>query len=296
MTHADGLLRLSNPVFELVLAPRLGGSILRFDHLGSGTAVPILRRAESMPDSVLGAASFPLVPYCNRIRGGRFAFRGREIAIAPNMPGDPSPLHGQGWLGEWEVERARATEADLVFRHHAGEWPWSYEARQIFVLDEHGLSILLCCRNLSDETMPCGLGQHPYFPCGDDTLLETRVQGAWTVDEDVLPVERVPAAGKFALSERLICGQDLDNGFDGWGGTARIHTPGDPFAIELVSPDAPCFQVYSPVEGGLFVAEPVSHVNAALNAPEEEWEALGLKLLGPGEEMSLHARICILPA
>jgi aldose 1-epimerase len=296
MTSEAGLVRLRNHSLNAVLAPERGGSIARFDYIAGGSTVPILRGVDGMPDSVLDAGSFPLVPYCNRIRGGRFTFRGREIVQAPNMPPDPSPLHGQGWLGAWEVERARETEADLVYRHQPGEWPWAYEARQIFVLDDHGLSILLCCRNVSDEPMPCGLGQHPYFLCADDTLLETRVQGAWTVDEDVLPVKRVAPTGVFDLTERLICGQDLDNGFDGWSGKARMHTPGQPFAIELVSPDAPCFQLYSPVEGGLFVAEPVSHVNAAMNEPEEEWERLGLKVLAPGEEMSLHARICVIPA
>ena len=53
---------------------------------------------------MLDAASFPLVPYVNRIRDGRFTFRGREVRLAPNMAGDPSPLHGQGWLSPWTVE------------------------------------------------------------------------------------------------------------------------------------------------------------------------------------------------
>ena len=56
-------------------------------------------------------ASFPLVPYVNRIRGGRFTFRGREVRLAPNMAGDPSPLHGQGWLSPWQVERAGRVDA-----------------------------------------------------------------------------------------------------------------------------------------------------------------------------------------
>lgn len=34
--------------------------------------------------------------------------------------------------------------------------------------------------------------------------------------------------------------------------------------------------------GGLFVAEPVSHANAAMNAPEECWSELGMEILEPG--------------
>jgi aldose 1-epimerase len=105
----------------------------------------------------------------------------------------------------------------------------------------------------------------------------------------VLPVEKVPAQGRYDLRDRLVCGQGLDNGFGGWGGTARMETPGIPFAIAMSSPDAHFFQLYSPVSGGLYVAEPVSHANAALNAPEEQWPSLGMKVIEPGEEMRLSA-------
>ena len=64
-----------------------------------------------------------------------------------------------------------------------------------------------------------------------------------------------------------------------------------PYAVELSSPDAHFFQLYSPREGGIFVAEPVSHANAALNAPEAQWAELGLSVLDPGQAMSLDMRL-----
>lgn len=290
------LLRLRCGPLAAALAPWLGGSIARLDYVTETGTTPVLRGPEGMPGHVLETGSFPLVPYSNRIRGGRFFFRGRDVKIAPNMNPDPSPLHGQGWLAAWETLSATDSTAELLFRHEPGEWPWRYEARQLFELSETALDIRLACRNLSDDPMPCGLGQHPYFHCTPETRLDTAVEGAWTIDEKVLPVERVPAAGRYDLRDRLVCGQDLDHGFDGWGGQATIRTPGAPFAIEMSSPDARCFQLYSPPSGGIFVAEPVTHTNAALNASEEDWPRLGLRVLEPGEEMVLHARIAILPA
>jgi aldose 1-epimerase len=298
MVHeaGGGLLRLRNEILLLELAPGLGGSVARLDYVAEGGRTPVLRGPQGAAERVLDMGSFPLVPYSNRIRGGRFFFRGRDVKIAPNMPPDPSPLHGQGWLAPWQVVRSSDSTAELMFRHEAGEWPWSYEARQLFELSDRALDIRLSCRNLSAEPMPCGLGQHPYFHCTPETRLDTHVEGAWTIDENVLPVERVPATGRYDLRDRLVCGQDLDHGFDGWGGRAVIRTPGAPFAIEMSSPDANCFQLYSPPGGGIFVAEPVSHTNAALNTPEEEWGRLGLRVLEPGEEMVLNARIALLPA
>lgn len=253
-----------------------------------------MRECHSESKNVLEAANFPLVPFVNRIRGSRFSFRGREIIMSPNMAGDPSVLHGQGWLSAWEVVSASANAAELLFRHEPGEWPWAYEARQSFSLDERGLSLGLACRNTSADPMPCGLGQHPYFPCGPETRIDTHVTHAWTIDENVLPGEKVPAVGSFDLLDRLACRQDLDHGFAGWGGRARISDPDWPFDLELSSAQARFFQLYSPADGGLFVAEPVTHANAALNEPEAEWDELGIRVLEPGDEMSLAMRLKVI--
>lgn len=280
---------------RLVVNPAVGGSISAFERHDDSGSRPVLRRCPSPLDKVLDAASFPLVPYVNRIRDGRFTFRGREVRLQPNMAGDPSPLHGQGWLNPWEIEEQTPTSASLTFRHEAGEWPWAYEARQRFQLDKEGLNLELQCRNLSDDPMPCGLGFHPYFPCGSETVLDTEVDVAWTIDDRVLPVERVPANGRYDLSDRRICGQDLDNGFGGWGGEAAITDPKWPFSVRMTSADAKFFQVYSPPTGGIFVAEPVTHANAALNAPEDQWPELGMRVLAPGETMNLSMRLGVEP-
>lgn len=287
--------RLSRGPLALRLAPSRGGGIASFTYCAvSRGEIPVFRGIDETDPSPTALASFPLVPFVNRIRGGTFDFRGRRVTLARNMPPDPSPLHGQGWLAAWDVVRLGEDRAELVYRHESGEWPWAYEARQVFSLDERGLTVELSCTNRSAEPMPCGLGQHPYFPCTRATRLDTRVESVWTIDELVLPVEKVPAAGRYDLRDRLVCGQDLDHGFGGWSGRATIADPGLPIRIELSSPEARFFQLYSPASGGLFVAEPVTHANAALNAPEEEWAELGLRVLEPGESMSLTMRVDVL--
>ena len=288
--------QLRNDHLELSISPSIGGSIARFEWIDrTRRCFPLMRRCHSESTNVLEAACFPLVPFVNRIRGSRFAFRGREVVLEPNMAGDPSVLHGQGWLSPWQLLFAGADAAELAFEHEAGEWPWTYEARQHFALDEAGLTVRLSCLNTSAEPMPCGLGLHPYFHCGPHTRIDTHVECAWEIDEQVLPVAKVPAQGRYDLKDRKACGQGLDHGFGGWGGLARLTDPAWPVALEMSSPEARFFQLYSPAEGGLFVAEPVTHANAALNEPEESWPALGLRVLEPGEEMTLTMRIAVKP-
>jgi aldose 1-epimerase len=289
-------LRLTAGGLRLELSPSVGGAISAFDWVDENGSRPILRKCHSPLEKVIDAACFPLVPFANRIRGGRFAFGGREVRLAPNMAGDPSPLHGQGWLNAWVVEEADKRQGVLSFRHEAGEWPWAYEARQEFELDERGFLVRLTCRNLSQEPMPCGLGQHPYFNCDSETRLDTSVTHAWTIDGQVLPVEKVPAEGRFDLRNRQICRQDLDHGFSGWGGIATIYEGSTALGqIDIRSPDARFFQVYSPPQGGFFAAEPVGHANAALNEPEEKWPELGIRIIEPGDTMSFDMRIDVIP-
>jgi aldose 1-epimerase len=292
MLHADHTpLTLRAGALELTLRPELGGAIAGLVWTGEGRRVPLLRETPADTDSVLDMACFPLVPFVNRIRGGRFSFRGREVVVKPNMAGDISPLHGQGWLGAWDVESRDERRAALRFKHEAGEWPWAYEARQLFELDDNGLTLSLECRNTSDDAMPCGLGQHPYFPCGPDTRIDTEVRTVFTIDEHVLPTGEVPATGRYVLQDRAVCGQGLDHGFGGWGGAALLSDPAWPAPLRLSSEQARFFQLYSPETGGIFVAEPVTHANAALNEPEERWEELGLRVLEPGEAMRLTMRL-----
>lgn len=286
-----GLITLAAGPLSLTLSPRVGGSIARFEHIADGHRFPILRGCDGVPGDVLAAGSFPLVPFVNRIRGGEFAFRGQTVRLAPNMTGDPSPLHGQGWLAPWQVVQAREADAVLRFEHEAGEWPWSYAAEQHFTLRPDGLEVSLSCTNRSPEAMPCGLGQHPYFHCGSATRIDTEVTHVWLIDDQVLPTEKVPAEGRYDLAGAGVCGLGLDHGFGGWGGSACLSDPEWPVELTMSSPDAAFFQLYSPPGGAIFVAEAVTHANAALNTPESAWPELGMMILESGDAMSMTMRI-----
>jgi aldose 1-epimerase len=280
---------------ELGLEPSVGGAFTHFIDHSRGEPVDLLRRASPGFTDALDSAGFALVPFCNRVRDGRFSFDGRQIQLPSNSPGQKHPMHGQGWRSAWTVADLGEASATLAFRHEAGDWPWTYEARLAVALKGRGLDVTLACRNLSPSVMPCGLGLHPYHPCDGQTLLQTGVTSVWTVDDEVMPVASVPAQGRYDLSRRLICGQGLDNGYDGWSGDSLIHWPGQGRGLRLTSP-CPRFQLFSPPQGGLFVAEPVTNANAALNRPQAEWPALGLWLLATGEAAVISARYDVLIA
>src|SRR5262249_3963358 len=89
LVHSDvEIVRLGNGRAGLLRAPGVGGSIVRFWGVRAGGEIAWLRPGT---DAALarrdpGAlAAFPLVPYSNRIRNGRFTFGGETIDL-PHPP------------------------------------------------------------------------------------------------------------------------------------------------------------------------------------------------------------------
>ncbi len=106
---ADVILRADG--LEAGLRPEAGGAFSHFTDLSGEAPVELLRRARDDFDDALDSAGYPLVPFSNRVRDGRFTFRGKAVELAPNLPGHRHPLHGQGWRTAWTVERADANVA-----------------------------------------------------------------------------------------------------------------------------------------------------------------------------------------
>src|SRR6185369_13991324 len=91
---------------EAGVAPGIGGSLTHF-HWIDGTRTYAWLRPTPEADCRRGPADrlacFPLVPFSNRIREGRFRFGGREIALPLNQLPQPHAEHGHGWQSAWIV-------------------------------------------------------------------------------------------------------------------------------------------------------------------------------------------------
>ena len=304
------LLTLSDGELQVVLAPEAGGSIAAFTRRWrEGSRLRELHWLRSASATGLAArnpldmASFPLLPFCNRIRDGRASFAGREIRMPRNHPGDDAghPLHGLAWLLPWQVESATATQAILGLRVEADTaWPWSFSARQRFALDARALSVTIEVRNEDTAPMPVGLGHHPYFPHHPGTRLRSPAQAMWQADADVMPVQLdaggpVPALREGVELSRL----DLDNNFTGWEHCAHIDWPADlhgPRRSLAMHAEAPLdyFVLYCPRGLDSFCAEPVSQCTDWLNLlPRHGRDALGGAVLAPGGNLS--ARFTLRP-
>jgi len=277
--------QLSSAGWALTLLPALGGAIGALTYKDED----ILRSTADGETDPLQSACFPLVPYANRIAGGRFSFGGRDITLPLNFGDHPNTLHGFGWQRPWDVIEAGPDRARLTHVHDGGDgWPWRYRAEQLFELGEGGLSVILTLTNASRETMPAGIGLHPYFAIPPGTRLRLNAARVWLTDDVQIPSEAVDASyfGDWAAKASISDAGFIDYSYEQWDGIATLDR-GD-HVVRLTADGARDLHLFHP-EGERFCClEPVSHLPDAFNQPGGVFD-----LLPPGGSLVLTTRIAV---
>jgi aldose 1-epimerase len=289
MSTTNAYPQLRAGALRLALRPDLGGAIAGLWH--GDDAVMRSTEPEQLERVRLGA-SYPLLPFSNRLGNRRFDWQGITYHLTKNVDDSDHTLHGIAWQQPWTVERQDETTASLLFSHPATEdalklWPFPFDARQTFVLTPDSLEIQLEVTNRAAITAPMGMGWHPYFPKRERSRLHAELDHRWDSDETTLPVHRVEQPSVDSAISHL----DFDNVFEGWEGIARIR---DERLSLRMSSSLHCLVIYTPKTKPYFAVEPVSHVSNALNMANPE--AAGMRTLQPGQTITAWMKLEVLDA
>jgi len=286
-------LTLSDGIAEAVVLPWLGAGLERYDLISSGRREPLFRAAPAETTDAFSLANILLVPWSNRISGGGFRFRGDFHRLEPNAPGEPFPIHGNGFQSEWQVKEHGPADAVLSLSSD-GPGPFRYEAEIAYSLAAGALTMSLTVVNKAPIALPYGLGFHPWLPRTPDVLLHAPAEGVWLEDQDHLPTARVEIAERpqwdFS-SPRPLPAQWINNAFDGWSGRAELLWPERRLSLTVeAGPALGVYILYSPDRSAdFFCFEPVNHsVDAHNLAPATG--AGGLAILGVGERAQASCR------
>lgn len=283
-----GLVEIVSSAAMVRIAPAAGGAITRYTRAGPSGPRDLLRPAPSravegrVPTDM---SCFPLVPFSNRIRNGRFHFQGRDVRLPPNFPPEPHAIHGHGWQASWDVVEVADDRAVISYRHPPDEWPYPYTARQDFLLVGDSLRVTLSVSNDGAHPMPAGFGLHPYFVRTPQTRITAAVDAVWLSDDDAMPTRLVPLPDDRRLDRGIDPDEvPLDHNFVGWDGTSVVEwldrggrltmTARGPFGVLVV---------YTPSGEEFACVEPVTNVIDAFNQARHRSDT-GMLVLGPGEE------------
>lgn len=291
MPHA---LTLFDDFAEAVVVPELGAGLASYDLIGAAGRTPLFRACREISRAhPFDLANNLLLPWSNRISGGGFHFAGRFHPLAPNLTGEPCPIHGNGFSSPWSVENAARDKVEVSLTSN-GPGPFRYLARAAYSLSGGALGMRLSIRNIGDEALPFGLGFHPWIARSPMTHLQGKAARVVLETNDHLPAGEAPIAWRpewdFAQPRALPHGW-INNAFLDWDGRAIILWPDRKLALDVAAdPPLSTFILYSPgAEAGFFCFEPVTHPVDAVNLPGGP-EANGLMILEPQEAMSATCR------
>ncbi len=262
------------------LKPELGGCIAGLWFAG----ISVLRSTASQDlHSVRQAASYPLVPYSNRVSQATLQWQGTGHPLVRNWAPDPHAIHGVGWERPWAVLEASDSFALLSYEHKADTaWPFDFDSSQAVKLESHALELSLSITNQSAVSAPVGLGWHPFFTKRPDSRVQFDATGRWEMGDDKLPTHHVPHTGLDTACATL----DVDHCFDGWVGTVLLQ---DSVLTMRLRSSLSRLVVYSTPTSDSIAIEPVSHVNNAVNLMAQTGasaDELGVRVLQPGQTFS----------
>lgn len=142
-----------------------------------------------------------LMPWPNRIRDGRYAFRGTEHQLALTEPKRSNASHGLARWVAWTVQEHTGHSVSLTYRLMAQTgYPWTLDLSVVYDLSADGLTVTQTAANTSDEAAPYASGAHPYLALGPGPVdgLELTMPAATrllTDPERLLPTGREAVEG-----------------------------------------------------------------------------------------------------
>lgn len=308
MSHSPAIVTLENHRWRVGLVPTTGGSVA-FGQVRIGDAwVDVLR--PTAPADLRNrslCASFPLVPWSNRIRDGKLLWQGRTYQLRTE-PGDGTARHGAAREYPWTVVAQTSSAVTLEFSSrdvYGVNFPWDFTARFEYALEGDRFTWSMSVTNTDQEAFPAGLGQHPYFVrqlTMPDGTVSALPHLQINCDKSYELVDTLPLAAAGPISPRAdfrtprALGTDVvDDVLTGrTSPTIAVIDYPDQLTVTMHGGELITHVVaYAPEGKPFFAIEPVTNVNDAFTLEAQSVAGTGVFVVQPGQtahtEFSLTA-------
>lgn len=295
------IINTNNKEYVSIL-PSVGGMLLNLELLIGSKMISVLETysSEEELNEILGN-SFKgslLFPFPNRIGDGTYKYKGKDYALPINFPNEHNAIHGLVYNKELKLTNTELTEEygqiELTYVSDTAlsGYPFKFELTTLFRLDIEGIvTITNKVKNSDSNSIPIGIGWHPYFSLGesvDNLKLAFPAKELFKVDGKMLPTGETENYNAFnelniigntqfdtcfsidlehTTAEVLLLSNALNAGIKIWHDTGK-----DKYNF---------LQVYTPPHRNSIAIEPMTCLPNAFNSER------GFQELEPGETMEL---------
>ncbi len=220
----------------------LGGGIMEYYRLINGHRRDIIYGYDIINDKV-GSMGDVLFPFPGRVEKSKYSFEGQKYKLSGVRVKDGHAIHGFAKMAEWQVEGQTESQVKLSFTIKEAEYakkgyPFSVKLSLVYELDSKGLTCRAIVENIGLKSTPFGLGFHPYFTVGtetiDDMLVKIDAEKLVESDKNLKPTGKLlPVSGsEVDFSEPAKIGRRIiDNCF------TNLHLAHPEGVLDTTGPD-----------------------------------------------------------
>ncbi len=286
--------------FEMKIIPGYGANLCFLKLSGIELIDGFKNNKECMEDT--GFKNALLFPFPNRLKDGAYIFENKKYQFPINEPERDNALHGFLYNRPFKIKNYFVSDLDAgitltyVYSGDIPAYPFPCDIEVSYSLSVvTGFRLGITVQNKSGGTMPVGLGWHPYFKIGQDSIdgfqLSIPSHKEYKLDKQLIPSHlSLTQAGETLRLEN----KNLDNAYKISDESTnqsyiyledRKNNRSIKFWQEAGEDKFNYFQIYTPTHRKSIAIEPMSCSIDAFNSKD------GLIVLKPGQKIEMNCGV-----
>lgn len=230
-------------------------------------------------------ASSILFPFANRIKDGKYAFKGEDFQFEANQKEENNALHGLVYNKTFAVIDSTSNEDSASVKLEYNEtiesqgFPYLYNIQLEYIFSNEDFELKVTVKNTDAKPFPFTLGWHPYFLSSNlyDSLLQLNSTSKLVLGDRNITTGTIKTDTTQPIK---IAGQQLDDCWVLNSDEVVFHTPNYKLKFNATG-DNNFLQVYTPPKENTIAIEPTTGVSDSFN------NEIGLEVLKAGETCAI---------
>ena len=280
--------KISNKNLSAKIYPNLGASLQEL----ISKNVKIIKGFEKVEDYKTQHTSSVLFPFPGRIEHGKYTYKDKQYQLDTNEQYRDNAIHGlvAHQAFELKTHKLSSDQAYLKFAYNYKSpvegYPFLFRVYLNYTITQNSIRLSIEIENLNSQSMPFGIGWHPYFHSLDleQSVLCLKTSKEIECNQEMIPLQVKPIDFNNPLK---IEGKHFDTCYIIDTKEVSIKTNEYIAKIEVFNQEEQYLQIFTPASRNCIAIEPMSCAPNAFN------NQMGLLELKPYSKYFYDAQLSV---